>query len=307
MRRIFMLLMLLSSLTIHSQILKERRVYYLDCSYSMKEPNGIWDEVKRNLKNAIEKVTDETTELVVIPFAFDKNHHASLPAFSSLATTKGKEKLKDKNSSLSLNKSSMTYHSDPLMDFYKNRVNSSRVTYMFFMTDGQNEEKTNHFQRLLRQWGNRYASKNVYGFYVMLNKAAYNHEIDQIIDSQSHLWKVKTADVNINTIRLQSHAVFNARNDKYFELPIWGDVKGMHFAVNFPANSPYYVRHSKIVNGKLRVYVSFAENVHSLPYFNVYPLAIKLKGGGTFDFLLTESIPVKCESKPERSLKVSVK
>ena len=52
----------------------------------MKQPNGIWDEVKENLKNAIEKVTDETTELVVVPFAFAKNHHTSLPAFSSLAT-----------------------------------------------------------------------------------------------------------------------------------------------------------------------------------------------------------------------------
>ena len=38
-----------------------------------------------------------------------------------------------------------------------------------------------------------------------------------------------------------------------------------------------------------------------------FPLAVKLRGGRTFDFLVTESIPVKCESKPERSLKVSVK
>ena len=91
-----MIIMMLSSLAIHSQILKERRVYYLDCSYSMKQPNGIWDEVKENLKNAIEKVTDETTELVVVPFAFDKNHHTSLPAFSSLATSKGKDFLKNK-------------------------------------------------------------------------------------------------------------------------------------------------------------------------------------------------------------------
>lgn len=302
-----MIIMMLSSLAIHSQILKERRVYYLDCSYSMKQPNGIWDEVKENLKNAIEKVTDETTELVVVPFAFDKNHHASLPAFSSLATSKGKDFLKNKINSLSVNKNSMTYHSDPLMDFYKNRVNSSRVTYMFFMTDGQNEEKTRQFQILLRQWGARYANKNVYGFYVMLNKAAYNQEIDQIIDSQSHLWKVKTADVNINMIRLQSYAVFNARNDKYLELPIWGDVKGKYFIVSFSANSPYYVKESKFVNGKLRVYIAFRGNVHSLPYSKYFPLAVKLRGGRTFDFLVTESIPVKCESKPERSLKVSVK
>lgn len=47
--------------------------------------------------------------------------------------------------------------------------------------------------------------------------------------------------------------------------------------------------------------------MHSLPYSKCFPLAVKLKGGRTFDFLVTESIPVKCESKPERSLKVSVK
>jgi len=302
-----MIIMLLSSLAIHSQILKERRVYYLDCSYSMKEPNGIWDEVKDNLKNAIEKVTDETTELIVVPFAFDKNHHASLPAFSSLATSKGKEMLKGKINALSVNKSSMTYHSDPLLDFYKYRVNLARVTYMFFMTDGRNEERTAQFQTLLRQWGNRYANKNVYGFYVMLNKSAYNQEIDRIIDSQPQIWKVKTADVNINMIRLQSYAVFNARNDKYFELPVWGNVKGMSFLANFSENSPYRVREAKLVNGKLRVYVSCKGNIYALPYSKVYPLAVKLKGGGAFDFLVTETVPVKCESKSERSLKISVK
>ena len=289
-----------------AQVLKERRVYYLDCSYSMKT-NGIWDEVCDNLKKAIDNVSDETTELVIVPFAYDKNHHANLPAFSSFATQGGKEKMKSKISAIAVNKSSMTYHSDPLIDFYKYRVNLSRVTYMFFMTDGQNEEKTNQFQMLLRQWGNRYANKNVYGFYVMLNKAAYNNEIDKIIDSQPHLWKVKTADVNINLIRLQSHAVFNARNDKYFELPVWGNVRGMNFIANFPNGSLYRVQGTKIVNGKLRVYVSCKGNVYALPYSKIYPLIVRLKGGGSFDFLVTETIPVKCESKPERSLKVSVK
>lgn len=136
----------------------------------------------------------------------------------------------------------------------------------------------------------------------MLNKAAYNQEIDKIIESQPHLWKVKTADVNINMIRLQSHAVFNARNDKYFELPIWGNVKEKRFMVNFPATSPYRAKEAKLLNGKLRVYVSFNRNVYALPYSKVYPLTVKLIGRGAFDFLVTENIPVKCESKPERSL-----
>ena len=178
---------------------------------------------------------------------------------------------------------------------------------MFFMTDGQNEEKTGQFQALLKQWGSRYGNKNVYGFYVMLNKSAYNVGIDRLVDSQPHLWKVRTADVNINMIRLQNHAIFNARNDKYFELPTWGNVKGKHFVAKFPTSSPYYVGETKMINGKLRVYVSFKGNVSALPYSKVYPLTVRLKEGGTFDFLVTENIPVKCESKPECSLKISVK
>lgn len=201
----------------------------------------------------------------------------------------------------------MTYHSDPLMDFYKNRVNPSRVTYMFFMTDGQNEEKTKQFPMLLKQWGNKYGATNVYGFYVMLNKAAYDKEIDHIISSQPHLWKVETADANINLIRLQEHSVFNARNDKYLDLPIWGNVKGMEFVAKFLNDSPYYVTKTKLINGKLMFFVSYKGDIHTLPYSKVYPLGVKLRGGGIFDFLVTETISIKCERKPERSLKISVK
>lgn len=91
MKRLILLLIALNLFTFtFAQVLKERRVYYLDCSYSMVEPNKIWNKVCDNLINAIENVEDETTELVVVPFAFDNQHHNALNAYRELATPQGK-------------------------------------------------------------------------------------------------------------------------------------------------------------------------------------------------------------------------
>ena len=70
-KRLLFILLLFLPLFAKGQILKERRVYYIDCSYSMKQ-NGIWDLVRDKLKDAIDEVNDETTEILVCPYAFDK-------------------------------------------------------------------------------------------------------------------------------------------------------------------------------------------------------------------------------------------
>ena len=295
------------TLMLSSQVLKERRVYYLDCSYSMVKPNAIWDDVCDNLKNAIDNVHDETTELIVIPFAFDNQHHLSLDVYRELATPGGKSKLKNKISSITPTKSTMTYHSDALKDFYSNRVSLDRVTYMFFMTDGQNEEKPDPMPGLIKQWGSRYSGKNVYGFYVMLDKDAYDNSIEGLIDQQPQLWRVRTADVNINLIRLQNNAVFNARNDKFFDLPVYGNIKGKKFSATVMGSSPYKVKKVQILENRLRFFLSYTGDIYSLPVSINTPLKISMQGGGDFDFLVTEVVNVKCESKPERSLKITVK
>ena len=111
MKRLILLLLTLSLFTASfAQVLKERRVYYLDCSFSMVTPNKIWDKVCDNLINAIENVEDETTELIVVPFAFDNQHHNALNAYKELATPQGKANLKNKIRSIKPNKSTMTYH-----------------------------------------------------------------------------------------------------------------------------------------------------------------------------------------------------
>ena len=307
MKRLFFCLFVILPLLASAQILKERRVYYLDCSFSMVT-NKLWKPVCDNLKNAIDKVSYEDTELLVVPFAFDSSYYPRLEAVSAKADQTGKNKLKAYIGGLpALKNNTMTYHSNVLNDFYGQRVDDNKVTYMFLMTDGQNEEKPDRFLPLLKEWGTRYGNKNVYGFYVMLNDSAKNKDVEKIIDEQPHLWKVETADVNINLVRLQDNAIFNIRNDSYIDLPVYGDIKGLTLNASFDASAPYEVIRVSQDSHKLRVFIRVKGNKHTLPDIDSHTLYLTMKNGGAFDFLVTEMVSVKCENKKERSLKISVK
>lgn len=273
--------------------------------------NGIWDKVRDNLKNAIEAIKDETTEVFVIPFAFDTQHHTDLNGEHSLATSKGKEHLTKYIDGLPMTKGTLTFHSDPIRDFYKHRVLDDGVTYMFLMTDGQNEEMPrNTFQQEIKKWNSKYKGRNVYGFYVMLNPQARNDAVESAIDSQDNFWSVETADVNINFIRLDNRATFNARNDKYFDVPIRsGNVNGKCLNAQFTTGSPLQVTRAEVTGNKLRVHTKLTEgiDVYSLPTEQECQLNIEIPVKGMLDILGTERVAVKCLSKPERSLKITIR
>ncbi len=307
MKKLLTILFLFTfSIIANAQVLKERRVYYLDCSFSMLT-NGIWKDVRDNLKKAIDNVSDETTELIVIPFADNTSTNPQLTPMREYATTAGKEKLKSQIDLLPMKKQTMTYHYIPLNDFYNKRVDNNRVTYMFLMTDGQDEDKKQRaLNELLPKWGEKFGNKNVYGFYVMLHDSAANPKIDQVVNKQEHLWKVQTANVNINLVRLESSATFNAKNDKSVDLRIYGDVSGKSFSASFSGNCPYKVKKTEIKSDKLRIWIDKIPG-QKLPESSNYSLNVKMAGGGKFDFLVTEKINVKCLNKPERTLKISVR
>lgn len=287
------------------QKLKERRVYYLDCSYSMKQYE-LWDTVRANLKKAIDGVKDETTELIVIPFADNASTNPVLKPLVYQATNQGKNELKAKIDALPMNRSTKTFHYVPIDDFFKNRVAPDKITYMFLMTDGKDEDKDRRaVNEFLPQWGKRYGEKNVYGFYVMLHKDAKDDEISKVVDKQDHLWKVETADVNINLIRLQPPTEYNPTNDDYFYLAIDGNIAGKEFNATFPRDCPYQVKKVEVVENDrfLKVWVTKPNTKESA----THNLNVTMNNGGKFDFLVTDNVDIKCEFKPERSLKISVR
>ena len=93
-----------------AQQMKERRVYYVDCSYSMKQ-NKVWDLVRDNLKIAIDGIEDETTELFICPYAYDLTSNAKV--YRELATKSGKDKLKAIIDKLPMTTATKTYHEMP--------------------------------------------------------------------------------------------------------------------------------------------------------------------------------------------------
>ena len=290
----------------YAQLLQERRVYYLDCSYSMKSLK-IWDKVRDNLKMAIDNVADETTELIVIPFTDRRSTHFPLPVFCEFATNDGKKNLKNAVDNMICEKACNTIHQVPLEDFMKNRIDSSKITYMFLMTDGQNEDEICEFNDSLNKWGSYFSDKNVYGFYVMLHKEAKNLKVEQIIKRQEHLWKVETADVDINLIRLEDKATFNIRSEKYIEIPIFGKLTSKDIQLELVPNDFYEISQYEILEKNLRIYLKGKHSQSILPELVDLKLSSKYVGNDDYTFLVTENIFLTCINKKERSLRISIK
>ena len=296
-RTLLSLFALIVCVTLYAE--KERRVYYLDCSYSMIKPNKIWNAVCNNLIEAIENIEDETTEIYVIPFAFDCSDRATLNAFVETATPEGKKNLKDKIKSIKPG-SSKTYHWNPINDFYvNNRMQTDGITYMFLMTDGEDEhsDKTK-FPNLLQDWENRCGNNNVYGFYVMLDSSARNSAVSYAISTQTNLWEVETADLNINLIRLESGCIFNARNNQqHVDIPVSGNIDTIEFQLDTIGKSDYAISNCEKYSDFLRVHLKPKKELSHIPEEIKLPISIKLEGAGDFVFLLTDTIEILCENE----------
>lgn len=220
------------SLGIYSQEIKERKVYYLDCSQSMRgskqhPEDDIWEEVIDSLKAAIRDVVDEQTELYVIPFAFDDSYqHKCLGNYKkALATPTGKKELIDYIDNLPDPRTlkTKTYHKDPINDFLK-RIDPNKATYLFLMTDGRDEGKEerrdNVFEDVVRDWNSITRNKEVYGIYVMLNSKYDDKQRHNLIDKTENFWQLNTANVNVNLIKLPKEVTLNIRNDDYIDIKL---------------------------------------------------------------------------------------
>lgn len=301
--KLFCLILLLIPSLLWSQVMRERRVYYLDCSYSMVQL-GIKDKVCDNLIKAIERVEDQTTELYVIRFAYNSDKDAVLNPIIANATEQGKQKLIKAIREISWNKNTMTYHKDPIEDFYgNNRILKDGLTYMFLMTDGKDEwPDPARFINDLKEWGEKYGEKNVYGFYVMLDEVARNPEVEEIVDQQPHFWNVSSADVNIRITRAEDKAVFNIRTDKYVDIPIIGPTDGYQITAS-SSNPNYRIKDSEITNGKLRLFIEGKKAEAELPESEIVKVELSIdKNPGKFYFWVTDVIKVKCNNKREPAI-----
>lgn len=302
--KIFALLIFITffSLITHAKQMQERRIYYLDCSYSMVKPNQLWNPVCDDLVKAINSVQDGTTELVVIPFAVDDVWHATLDAFSAKADSKGKAFLVSKIKELKPSPKSMTYHSETLNDFYyNNRIDGNRVNYVFIMTDGRDEESPSKFPSLLKRWQGLFGNEHVYGFYVMLHQSAQNDQVSQIISNTDHLWEVQTANVNINLVRPDDKATLLVRDGLgYVDVPVYGDLSNVSFSV-MGSSSNYSASKCEKQDGKIRIFLNVPRDLAVVPEEETCVVELTMQGG-KYDLLLVDKISVKCANKKIKAI-----
>lgn len=284
----------------------ERRVYYLDCSYSMKT-NGLWNTVTTDLKKAINKITDQNTEIVIIPFAIDSSTvFKSLKPIQSRANKEGKSDLCDFIDKLKPDSKSMTYHHMTLEDFYNNKRmgNESTITYMFILTDGKDEDNQHKFVNLLKNWSEK-CPINTYAFYVKLRPDADYPEAEKVIKDTDNLYEVKTSNVDLNIISLADSVTFNAKNEKYCDIEIKGKVNSESIKIEKGNNSIYSIDRYNISGNKIRLYISSTEK--QKPEETDLLLNIDITKKSELDVLITKQVKVKCIYKRERTLKITIK
>lgn len=317
---VFFMLLSSSAFTFAQGLLSERRVYYLDATYSMVY-NELWESCKENLINAIDGIDDINTELVVVVFADDVKESRNVwKVWEEKATDAGKASLISKVKGLPLPlRTTMTNLYRPWKDFYS-QAKADKVNYMFLMTDGGHEGGGNRpsldaFLNEIDMWGNK-TGPLTYGFLVELTEDVGQSEVysrnkarEHVDRQKARLWRVSSADVNISLIRLESSVKFNVRNDKFIDIPVFlsgGNVsliKNLKFDIE--DTDSFKISEIEISEDNVRIYIDSDIDVSTFPASSNLTLKVSLPDHDDKTFLLTEAIRVSILNKKERSLKIS--
>ena len=122
----------LSQVTLAQNFMQERRIYILDVTASMEgkgvvETPDIFDQVKKELRDAVESIDNPNTEVVVVPFT-DVPHELIRGMISE------RDSLLEDIRNLSIKKGDTN-----LADAWSRgvqEIDSTRINYIFLLTDG---------------------------------------------------------------------------------------------------------------------------------------------------------------------------
>lgn len=266
MRRLFILfaLSLLCVLHIFSQTyLQERRIYLFDVTKSMigkgnVPSDDIFEDVRHSLLSTISDLEDPNTEVFVVPFT-NKIHDiingniahkdSLLKVIGTLAPQSGDTNIAD------------------AWSFGVSLLDSTKVNYMFLLTDGLHNEGPNkdEFYKRLRNWDIIRKGKYFFSFYVMLTENATEQEIRDIADSIPQMWRIESMDIKAALIRTSLAQRSNIFEDKTIR-------------VEFISNN------SKVFLEDLGVRFSLPEN----PYYSVTATSQNTLDPNIYEFKVVE-------------------
>ena len=210
-------LFFLGHVTLSGQnFLQEKRIYLIDVTASMEgkgvvQTPDIFDNVKSELKLAIESIHNPNTEIVIVPFT-DVPHE---PVVGSVGK---RDSLLACIENLEVKKGDTNIADAWVRGLQE--LDSTRINYIFLLTDGLHNcgpDVITLYERL-RGWQDLSANKYYFAFYVMLTPNAKEQQICQIVDSTNQMWLIESMNVNVTFIRSSMNIQANIKDNKTVKL-----------------------------------------------------------------------------------------
>ena len=201
-----------------------RQTYLWDVTLSMKgkvagAPN-IWEKVKQAIIDDINQISDDRTEIVVIPF-----QHRALEEWRQPATAAGKDALIAKIKAYDIplfdfggKKTTMTCLYEPLQYVADKVLTPDKVDILKLMTDGIPDEHQAEYENLLRDWCRIAKEKDAFGFYIMLTSQAVAgktvlEKIDPCRFDAIDVAELDGTNIGLLMLTPQQSIAFNVRED----------------------------------------------------------------------------------------------
>ena len=230
----------------------EKRIYVWDVTLSMNGFGGapnIWNEVQKNLMNAIQNISDEQTEIVVVPFQDGVLRSWNEGEWNTLATDQGKRKLIDKIKSIDPQNLDTT-RTNICAGWEKaiSLLDQTKRNSIFLLTDGvQNSQRvpTSCVEENIRRWCRIAQQNDGFAFYVMLTDNAKNETIERAIRETCRIESTEGPDVQFVEYRSTDKYIYFNLNEKQLSAPLELVFKNKQvlqngFTIEMDMDSPHF-------------------------------------------------------------------
>ena len=189
----FLLLLLTMGLYAQGQFKDVRQTYLWDVTLSMKGYNGapnIYDKVVDVMVRDIQSITDERTEIVVVPF-----QDRALDIWREYATPAGKAALIKRIREYKNENITNTNISAPLQYAIDDIFTKDKIDIMKLMTDGNDNVDPARLREILNRWCEMAKRQDVYGYYIILTDAAKSGDVSVALKGICNFEEIDASDM----------------------------------------------------------------------------------------------------------------
>lgn len=304
---------------------KDQRFTYLwDVTLSMKGYNGspdIYDRVMESMIKDINKLSNERTEIIVIPF----QDRAYCEIWKSNATNEGKEKLIHLIRDYKNDQVTSTNLALPLEYAIQHIFTSDKMDILKMMTDGKTSDSTKkQLTDIIARWCTIALEKDVYGYFILLTDEAKDEEVITSLNDACRFDVLNTPNIgDIKGIEFPKQIACNIRDDFDKEIILQMNVMvgersipdGYRLHIYAVGND--YVEMDEVVevkNNRIKFTPRFKKSkeqlISDLPIQNNENIVFKLEAADTDQYpmirLMNDECKLELINKPEKTLRIYV-